>query len=214
MRLRLRFLILIALGLLAALLGAGALFVANASRWLAEPDPVASADAIVILAGSFRRPIYAAELHKQGVAPQVYVSVPARDPVVAILDPLGVRLTPIEETYEQILRAMGVPAASIRRLGNGSLSTFQEAREARKVFTASGTRLVLVTSPFHVRRARMVFEEVFAGTGVGIAVFSAPQEPFPVAWWTSQDAAREVLLEWAKITFYRFGGRFEAKAGT
>ena len=210
---RLRRKILIALVILSVPIAAGALFVANASRWLAAPDPVAAADAIVILAGSFRRPIYAAELHKQRVAPLVYVSVPARDPVVAMLDPLGVRLTPIEETYEQILRAMGVPAAGIRRLGKGSLSTFQEAREARKLFTAPGTRLVLVTSPFHVRRARMVFEEVFAGSGVGVAVVSAPQEPFPVAWWTSQDAAREVLLEWAKIAFYRLGGRFESKAG-
>ena len=210
---RLRRKILIALAILCLPLGAGALFVANVSRWLAEPDPVAAADAIVILAGSYHRPIYAAELHKQGIAPLVYVSVPARDPVVAILDPLGVRLTPIEETYEQILRVMGVPAASILRLGKNSLSTFQEAREARKVFTAPGTRLMLVTSPFHVRRARMVFEEVFAGSGVRIAVASAPQEPFPVAWWTSQDAAREVLLEWAKITFYRLGGRFESRAG-
>ena len=210
---RLRSWLLAALALLSVLFVAGAVFVANASRWLAEPDPVADADAILILAGSYRRPLYAGELHRRGVAPLVYVSVPARDPVVAVLETHGVRLPPIEETYEQVLRAMGVPAASIRRLGTGSLSTFQEAREARKVFTVSGTRLVLVTSPFHVRRARMVFEEVFAGSGVRIAVVSAPTEPFPVAWWTSQDAAREVLLEWAKITFYLLGGRFESRTG-
>ncbi|MEW5864886.1 MAG: hypothetical protein AB1773_15040 [Pseudomonadota bacterium] len=36
----------------------------------------------------------------------------------------------------------------------------------------------------------------------------------PDAWWTSQDAAREVLLEWAKIAWYLLGGRFRAASAS
>jgi hypothetical protein len=45
---------------------------------------------------------------------------------------------------------------------------------------------------------------------VQLRVLAVPQERFPDRWWTSQDAAREVLLEWSKIAFYLVGGRFRA----
>jgi uncharacterized SAM-binding protein YcdF (DUF218 family) len=185
-------------------------FAWNAARLLNNPDAPAQADAIVILAGTYQRALQAGELYRRGLAPQVYVSVPAPDGSAAPLAALGVRLVPKEEIYEQTLAAMGVPAERIRRLGRGSLSTFDEAREAVRAFPTAGTRLLLVTSPFHVRRTRMIFEDALAGRGVQFLVVAATQERFPDRWWGSQDAARDVLLEWSKIVFYVLGGRFRA----
>ncbi|MEW6689344.1 MAG: YdcF family protein [Pseudomonadota bacterium] len=204
---RLRSLAYLALALVAVL--AAGVFVWNAARWLNNPDVPDRADAIVVLAGTYQRGIAGAELYRRGLAPLVYVSVPAPDPAAVALAPLGIRLPPKEEIYEQTLRAMGVPAGAIRRLGSRSLSTVEEAEEARRVF-APGARLLLVTSPFHVRRARLIFSAVLADRGIQVAVAAVPQEHFPARWWTSQDAAREVLLEWAKIVFYLGGGRFRA----
>lgn len=195
------------------MLGAsGGFCLANASRWLNNPDPAERADAIVVLAGTYSRAIHAGERYRRGLAPVVYLSVPVPDAAAKPLAALGVRLAPKEEIYEQTLRAMGVQAEHIRRLGSGSLSTVDEAYEARKVFGAPGTRLLLVTSPFHVRRARLIFEDVLEGRGVRVSVAAVPGESFPERWWTSQDAAREVLLEWAKIVFYLGGGQFRARS--
>ena len=48
------------------------------------------------------------------------------------------------------------------------------------------------------------------GRDVTFVVCATPYESFPDDWWHSQDAAREVLLEWAKLAFYLVGGRFSA----
>ena len=204
-----RLVLLLALALL-AIAAALAVFAWNAARWLNNPDEPAPADAIVVLAGTYQRGIRAGELYRQGMAPLVYVSVPVADPSAAPLAELGVRLVPTEEIYERTLAAMGVPSDRVRRLGHGSISTYDEAREAARVFPAAGRRLLLVTSPFHVRRTRMIFEDALKGRDVEFRVLSVPQEPFPDRWWTSQGAAREVLLEWTKIVFYLVGGRFRA----
>jgi uncharacterized SAM-binding protein YcdF (DUF218 family) len=209
---RLRPLLIVLLVLVLA--GAAAFWCArNAARWLNNPDPPARADAIIVLAGTYQRAIHAANLYRKGLAPVVYVSVPAPDPAAKELAPLGIRLPPKAEIYEQTLQAMGVPQSAIRRLGRGSLSTFDEAAAAAKEFRA-GSRLLLVTSPFHVRRARMIFLDQLEDRGVGINVAAVPQEQFPDRWWVSQDAAREVLLEWAKIVFYVLGGRYRAPAAS
>ena len=202
--------VVIALAALAAVLAVGAVLFKGAARWLSNPDAPARADAILVLAGSYQRPIHAGDLYKQGLAPLVYVSVAAADPAAPALAALGVNLVPKEETYEQTLRAKGVPAERILRLGTRSLSTVDEAVELRKRFAGKPARVLIVTSPLHVRRARMIFADALEGSGVAVSVVATPQESFPVRWWTSQDAAREVLLEWTKILFYLCGGSFRA----
>jgi uncharacterized SAM-binding protein YcdF (DUF218 family) len=207
-----RVLVITSLVVSTALLAAGAAFVNGAARWLNNPDTPARADAILVLAGSYQRPIHAGELYRQGLAPLVLVSVAAADPAAAPLAALGVKLVPKEETYEQTLRAKGVPADRIQRLGTKSLSTVDEAFELRKRFAGKSAKVLVVTSPFHVRRSRMIFTDALEGSGIAVSVVATPQEPFPERWWTSQDASRDVLLEWTKILFYLGGGRFRASA--
>ncbi len=202
--------VLIALVALAALFAAGAIFVFGAARWLNNADAPARSDAILVLAGTYLRPVHAGDLYRQGFAPLVYVSVPQPNPAAAPLAELGVKLVPAEVTFEETLRAKGVPRDRILRLGSGALSTVDEAHALRRLFAGRPAKVLVVTSPFHVRRARMIFSDVLEGSGIAVVVVSVPQEPFPDRWWTSQDAAREVLLEWTKIVFYLFGGQFRA----
>ena len=54
----------------------------------------------------------------------------------------------------------------------------------------------------------MIFRDALEERGIKVAVTGARSEPFLDRWWTAQDAAREVLLEWSKIAFYIAGGRF------
>lgn len=49
-----------------------------------------------------------------------------------------------------------------------------------------------------------------ASAGFCLANAAVPEASFPERWRTSQDAARELLLEWAKIAVYPGGGQFRA----
>lgn len=188
-----------------------AVFAYHAARWLKGDDAPIKADAIVVLAGRFERSMHAADLYKAGYAPVVVLSEAVPEASAKRLEALGIRLPGALEIHRRILLAKGVPADRIRPLGAPALSTADEAAAIATGFGRDGARLVVVTSPFHVRRARMTIARALEGRKVELAVCATPYETFPDNWWSSQDAAREVLLEWAKIMFYVLGGRFHAE---
>jgi len=196
--------------LCALVLLAGAAFAYNAARWLKGSDAPIHADAVVVLAGRYERAMYAADLYRDGYAPLVVLSEPAAEPGVDRLAALGIRLPTQMEIQRRVLAAKGVPAARIEVLPGASLSTVDEAGKVARQFGQAGRRVMVVTSPFHAMRARLVFERALEGTGAHLAVCTTPYEAFPDDWWRSQAAAREVVLEWAKIVFYLGGGRFRA----
>ena len=105
----------------------------------------------------------------------------------------------------------GVKEQHIHYLGNGSLSTIDEALAAKQMMVASNSKsLLIVTSPYHVRRVKMIFRDLMPDALV--TVVASPYEHFPEKWWNDQGTARDVLLEVAKIAFYIFGGRFTSNA--
>jgi uncharacterized SAM-binding protein YcdF (DUF218 family) len=191
--------------LCAGLLG-GALIMAG--KWLPDSDVPVASDAIVVLAGDVRRTLYAADLMRAGHAPKVLVSRAIRSSRDLMLEELGIHLPRMEEIDRQVLLRKGVPATAIEIFGQGSISTFEEALVLRKVFAGQTPRLLVVTSPYHVRRARLILTRALPQAQIN--VIATPYETFPERWWTSQDAARDLLLETAKLAFYALGGRFTA----
>jgi uncharacterized SAM-binding protein YcdF (DUF218 family) len=187
---------------------AGLLF--YASLWLPDSDRAVSADAIVVLAGDSRRTLYAADLYRQGLAPLVLVSRPIRGVRERILKDIGIALPDAEEYERMILLQKGVPVAAIDIFGSGSISTYEEGRALRQRYSGKAATLLAVTSPYHVRRARMILEDALPS--ISIHVVATPYEQFPDQWWDSQDAARDLLLELTKIVFYVVGGRFLSSA--
>jgi uncharacterized SAM-binding protein YcdF (DUF218 family) len=189
----------------AAAIGA-AVSLSYAGEWLSVGDRPQKADAILVLGGSFTRPFQAAELYRQGFARQIYVSVPAREDQYRLLDEAGVAFPREEDVVRQVLQKKGVPASAIEYLGKDLISTAAEAQAARALFGKGAPRLLLVTSPYHLRRARMTFSDALPAAD--IRVIATSYDPSPLAWWKDQSAARNVLLELAKITFYKLGGRY------
>lgn len=194
---------------IAAALGAG--FLLYAAQWLRSDGVPRRADVIVVLAGTPERAVYAAELYKAGYAGSVLVSKPVRESGFVLLDRLGIAFPLIEDVYRQVLERSGVPPERISLFGRGSASTYQEARALSEALRGARPRLLVVTSPYHVKRAELILRDVAGHAAAEITVIGTPHEPFPMRWWTSQDAARNVLLELAKIAFYRLGGRFETE---
>ena len=188
------------------LLGGTALYLA--SRWLVLDEPPSKADFIVLLAGDLSRPLYGADLYRQGHATRIAVSRPAPPPQTENLRKLGMQLPRQDEQYREVLRRKGVPGNAISVFGDGNLSTVQEAETLREFLGDRPLRLLVVTSPYHTRRVKIVFTRLLPQAD--IRILASPYETFPQRWWTDQGAAVSTLLETAKLLYYYLGGAFRA----
>lgn len=128
------------------------------------------------------------------------------------LDELGVPFPRAEEVCRQVLTKKGVPDKDIGFPSEVSVSTLEDTLAVRKLTQGSNSRLLIVTSTYHARRSLMIFRDKLPGAK--ITAVETPYESFPAVGWKNQDAARNVLLEVAKILFYRIGGGFYAAGST
>jgi len=195
--------------LLAGALAAVALLL-TAGYWLQTGDSPEHSDAMVVLGGNFLRPVYAAELYQLGMADKIYVGRTHRRPGERALDQNMVAYPREEEVYRAVLRKKGVPAQAVEYYGDELLSTVQEAEALLAQIGPGPGKLLVITSPYHVRRARMVFKDVLPGWEVRVA--GTPQEALRTAWWTGQESARMVMLEFPKTLYYLLGGRFRSSS--
>lgn len=203
-------------GLLALCLGIMAVvWLAAAGSLLTRPDAPEASEAIVLLCGDYSRTRQAADLLAQGYAPEIWVARPRRDSARSeILALAGVDMPPQEEIHRRLLIHYGVPESAVRFYGHDVVSTVQEARELARNLGPSlepGANVIIVTSPYHLRRARMIFADALPGLRV-LAVPTA-YETFREDWWTDQDSARAVILETTKLAWYLAGGTFSSDNG-
>jgi uncharacterized SAM-binding protein YcdF (DUF218 family) len=103
------------------------------------------------------------------------------------------------------LRQLGVPSERVRILALTGPGTHGEAEAALEFVRAEQLRrLVVVTTPYHTRRALAVFRTVFEGSGVAIGILpaSASSPAMPQRWWASPYDRAYVAYEWAAIIYY------------
>lgn len=179
-----------------------------AARWLLVDDKPIKSDAIVSLAGNFTRSFYAADLYNQGFATKVFLSRPVRDQASQELDKLGIKLSSREEISLKVLTQKGVPKTNIIIFGSALVSTLEEAETLRATIKPLPKRLLIVTSPTHTRRAKIIFSNYFPETE--IRVLATPYEAFPENWWRHRNVAISVVLEPIKLLYYYFGGGFRS----
>lgn len=198
-----------ALAFLVAAAGGSALALAGVfliSDWLTRNDEPAPASAIVVLGGDPTRGLEAAELYRAGLAPRIFITAPIRERYQQRLDKIGIKVPREEDLTRQVLVQNGVPDSAINLLGRDLISTAQEAAALRQKLGATGTALV-VTSPFHVGRSRIIIGRELAHER--FRVVGSRHEPFPKRWWRDQETARNVVLETVKVVFFVVGGRFQ-----
>jgi len=167
-------------------------FAANAGRWLVVDAPQPS-DVILVLAGETdRRPARALQLLEQGYGHRVVMDVPA---ATRIYDSTQLQLA---EKYVQ-----GLPqAASIRICPIEGLSTREESHDAEKCLANEpGSRILIVTSEFHTRRALNIFRHEVSGKSFSVAV-ARDETQFGTRWWTHRQWAKTCLDEWLKTLWW------------
>jgi uncharacterized SAM-binding protein YcdF (DUF218 family) len=171
------------------------------ARYLVGADPAQKSDLIYLLGGDYltRAPL-AAQLFKQGWAPKILVS---REPQMSNRS----TNTPVNFTGTtiQILVANGVPQDRIIDFlpGTGVTSTADEARALRLYLdTYPASRILIVTSSFHARRARMALNRaVPQGTQLRIITVDDPDCPAG-HWRKTKYCQNQVRKEWTKLVFY------------
>jgi uncharacterized SAM-binding protein YcdF (DUF218 family) len=103
------------------------------------------------------------------------------------------------------LQALGIDESRVHELKTAGQGTYAEAVGALAFARSAGVkRLLVVTSPYHTRRARAVFRSVFAGSGVEIGVAPALRDSsaHPATWWWHGDDRAYVPYEWAALAYY------------
>ncbi|HXJ35617.1 MAG TPA: YdcF family protein [Candidatus Eisenbacteria bacterium] len=167
---------------------------------VADPLPP-TADAIVVLAGSVRdRTLEAATLYRQGLAPRVVVTREALPPGDVALRKAGVALPDSDALARTALEGLGVPASAIVTLRRRAPSTAGEARTiARWACTTGVHQLVVVTSPSHTRRARLILRRAL-GPRVAVSVQPSTTDTFAgPRWYRVRRDAKIVASEWQKL---------------
>ena len=160
-----------------------------AEYWVVD-EPAPHADVIVVLGDDnfyADRATHAAQLFRQGVAPEVVVS--------------GKRLRPnagLSELMEHDLIERGVPKEKIDKITHDASDTIEEAQVLQKVARDRRWKsLVIVTSNYHTRRVRYICEKLFP-TGVTVSVASAPDGDFdPQKWWEKGKSVKLFIHELA-----------------
>jgi uncharacterized SAM-binding protein YcdF (DUF218 family) len=207
---RRRALALAALGLVGAL-AVVALAHRPLLRWvggaLIVDERPEAADAIVVLAGGTPyREMSAARLFQRGVAPRIVISRAHVPDHVRVLMEMGIRSHDYLEESRLVLERRGVPPERIEAVMDVSRITETELSAVGRYAAARAyRRVVLVTSPEHTRRVRLVWSRR-APADVRGAVVAAEDDPFPVDdWWRQRRMAETVLHEYLGLAALTLG---------
>jgi len=169
---------------------------------IAGEQPIPS-DAIVVLAGDPGRAVEAADLFKRKIAPYVLLTTENPPAVYEKARKDGIQLVLNHENYVRLLQGYGVPATDIFRVESYVGDTYDEVSRVRDFARDKGwTRLTIVTSNFHTRRARMVARYLLQPS-MRVTVVSSQYDSFkPESWWTSQAQMRMFGIELQKLITY------------
>jgi uncharacterized SAM-binding protein YcdF (DUF218 family) len=171
-----------------------------AEIWVVN-DPVAKADAIVILGGSLEnRPFDAAKLFHEGVAPRILYM----DVKLNAAEELGVTLNERELT-RRILLSNDVPSAAMTAIGRGVASTYDESKAVEEWVEKTGAKsIVITTDVFHTRRVKWLFSKELRNTKAQIHVVAAEPRRYNIRdWWHHEEGVIAFQNELIKYAYYR-----------
>lgn len=196
----LRWLVLTALAV-ALLVASRGLWLGAVGDLLVVSDSLQPADAIIVLAGNApARAAHGMDLFRAGYAPRLIIS---DEPV---------RTHALEITWSELHRLgvapFAVPDTAIEILPI-SANTHEEAVRNRDILLRDGLRsAILVTDPFHSRRALMTFAHVFEPAGLQVRSSPADDPAGDMKlWWQNEKKALAVLDEYLKLVYYAVRGR-------
>lgn len=157
------------------------------------------ADVILVLAGETnRRPALGRQLLSQNYAPKMILDVPANNIVydqnLIDIAKASVQKSPQRESVE-ICPIIG-------------LSTKAEVQDVARCLSQTGVhRILVVTSDYHTRRARSIFQHELRGYQVFVTPVSDPAQ-FGTSWWKNRQWAKMNFDEWVRLMWWELVDRW------
>lgn len=161
--------------------------------YLSPQSKLAKSDVIIAISGgdTIARAVEAVRLYNEGWAPHIIFS--------------GAALDPTSPSNAQIMakaaEAQGVPSSAIE-IEEASTSTQENAADVATMIKGRGYhQLILVTSPYHQRRASILFERA-VGQGITILNHSSFDQAWRRSdWWATSYSRALTLSELQKTLF-------------
>lgn len=155
--------------------------------WVVDESPQAS-DAIVILSDDDYdavRASRASDLFKADWAPRIVASGRFLRPYASIA-----------ELMQHDLTDRGVAPDAVVRFPNRARNTLEEAESVSTFLASRGwKKIVVVTSNYHTRRARYIYEHVLA-PGTELRMVAAPDPAYdPNSWWRTREGLKTFFYE-------------------
>jgi uncharacterized SAM-binding protein YcdF (DUF218 family) len=177
--------------------------------YLTREDPLQKADAIFVLAGTrMLRPLEAADLYLEGYAPRIVMTRELEEArAFAAIRGRGHEFLMDVDRARELFQTLGVPSEAIVIPDRLHDSTAAEAVTLRELAETNGwRRIIVVTSRFHVARARFAVRRELRGGGPQIIMHASRYDPLqPERWWTRRGEVRWVASELPKLVAYVFG---------
>ena len=176
--------------------------------WLVAEDPLEKSDAIYVLSGTlYERLLEAVDLYRDGWAPRVLLSRPGADWGEVALAERGIEVPHEIDLQVDLLGQLGVPASAIEVLNNEQNSTADESDALLALApTRHWSRVIVVTSKQHTRRAGLAIRRRLAGSGVTILMRASRYDRSDVdRWWQQRSTLRFTLFETQRLVAYWVG---------
>lgn len=175
--------------------------------WLVVEDPLQKADALIVLGGTtYERPLEAVDLFKEGWAPRIYLLREIIDWGERELIARGVSYPRPIDMQIDLLRRLGIEAAAVHVLDQAN-STAEEATLVHDLAVREKfSRLIVITSKQHTRRARLVLNRRLDDTGVEVIVRASRYDKSNTdQWWSERSTLRFTLFEMQRLLGYWIG---------
>ncbi len=164
-----------------------------------QPAPAAS-DAIVVISGDEQMARFAegVNLYKQGFGHYLVFSGAAFDNGTSNAD-----------VMHDLAVQRGIPESAILEEPLGE-DTWGNAVFTRQVLEQHGLQsAILVTSPYHLRRAQVTFDAAYAGSGIQLMVHAAPDSQWrKQSWWQQPETRRLTFTELQKLAYIVATGEY------
>jgi uncharacterized SAM-binding protein YcdF (DUF218 family) len=167
--------------------------------FLIVSDPLAPSDAVVPLAGGAERLQEAAHLTEQHYARWLVLT-----------NVFSERTPDYTSDYRRGLAVKaGVRYGQVLITPRQVTSTYEEAVAVREfVVHYQWEQVIVVTDPYHTRRAELIFRDVLTNTGTNLIIRPVEQYTYEAdSWWKNERGIQATVLEYIKLLSYILGYR-------
>jgi len=157
------------------------------AKWLDVNNRPEKVDVLITLGGDSERELYAAELYRFGFAPKIIMS--------------GYGSSTLQMANKAVQAGVRVQDIIVE---DKSTNTYENAVYSREIVLKQNFKsAIVVTSPYHMRRTKLVFGRVFRNTGVKLLYCSTKDSGFNTDGRCTSDTDRQLVKrEYVKLVYY------------